>query len=199
VALSVVTPRVQPDSAHPDLAGQQSATYTTLRVGTSQEGDRHSFTSPKSRRRNKSSRLVVRVPAAYDVVRGRNLCFLRCSSYPPLSRPKPEQGTGARPDTKLEAEVTGSLTYASHDASVHASQMMPRAECRPVYQVIRAAIRPEHDVVVVQVHERRAARHRAAPPVTLEHPMRCRQSPTIPTPDIDYMVEHRFERLALGG
>ncbi len=125
--------------------------------------------------------------------------FLSSSSYPPLSRPKPEQGTGARPDTELEAEVAGSLTYASHDPSVHASQMMPRAECRPVDQVIRAASRPEHDVVVVQVRERRAARHRAAPPVTLEHPMRCRQSPTIPTPHVDYVVQHRFEGLPLGG
>ena len=124
-------------------------------------------------------------------------CLL--GSRPPLSRPEAEQGTGARPDTELEAEVTGSLPYASHDPSVHASQMMPRAECRPVDQVIRAASRPEHDVVVVQVRERRAARHRAAPPVTLEHPMRWRQPPTVPTPDIDYVVEHRLEPLALGG
>ena len=77
--------------------------------------------------------------------------FLSSSSYPPLSRPKAEQGTGGRPDTKLEAEVAGSLTYASHDAPVNASQMMPRAECRPVGQVIRAASRPVHDVVVVKV------------------------------------------------
>jgi hypothetical protein len=60
-------------------------------------------------------------------------CLL--GSISPLSRPEAEQGTGARPHAELEAEVTGSLTHASHDPSVHASEMMPRAESRPVARI----------------------------------------------------------------
>src|SRR5436309_2009560 len=71
----------------------------------------------------------------------------------------------------LEAERVR-RTAADADAPdplVHAALMVRRAQRRAVPGVVGALVRAKHDVVAVQVPIGRAARHRAAPAVALEH------------------------------
>src|SRR5439155_12563065 len=84
---------------------------------------------------------------------------------------------------------------ATHPGRVHAAQVVERAERDAVLEGVRALRGAEADVVVVQVLHRGAARHGAAPPVAVEHPVARGDLSVEGAPARERMIEHGAERL----
>jgi hypothetical protein len=87
----------------------------------------------------------------------------------PLEARRREDGdTYPQGDAERPHEIVGRLSLDADPRAMDAVEMMSGARGGAIRAVVRAVPRAEHDVMILEVAARAAARHRAAPAVALE-------------------------------